>query len=218
MPSQPATRPARASAESAATLRRVVSRWEVVALSVNSVIGSGVYLLPGAAAALLGFWSLPAGALAAGAVLLVTLCCAEASSRFDQAGGGDLYAREAFGDLVGFEVGWMTWLARVASVGSLSAGFAQAMAYLVPAAGAGWMRAAAIVVPLVVLTAINVAGVEAGARTAVVLAIAKLLPLAIFIAAGLFAVSWPVAAAQTATRDGGLAPAAVLLLFAYAGF
>ena len=36
------------------TLRRVVTRWELVALSLNDVIGSGVYLLPAAAAALLG--------------------------------------------------------------------------------------------------------------------------------------------------------------------
>ena len=35
------------------TLRRVVTRWELVALSLNDVIGSGVYLLPDAAAALL---------------------------------------------------------------------------------------------------------------------------------------------------------------------
>ena len=51
------------------SLLRVVSRGQVVALSVNSVIGSGIFLLPGTAAALLGFASLPAMALAAVAVL-----------------------------------------------------------------------------------------------------------------------------------------------------
>jgi basic amino acid/polyamine antiporter, APA family len=209
-------RPARGS--DGGTLRRAVSRWEVVALAINSVIGSGIFLLPGTAAALLGVWSLPAVLLAAVAVLLIVLCFAEASSRFDQPGAAYLYARAAFGDLVGFEVGWMTWLARVATIATLTVGFARAIAYLIPAAGDGWVRLAAIAFPVVTLTAVNVIGVEAGARTGVVLTIGKLVPLAVFIGAGLFAASWSTAAAQTPTQDGGLAPAAILLLFAYAGF
>jgi amino acid transporter len=190
----------------------------VVALAINSVIGSGIFLLPGTAAALLGVWSLPAVLLAAAAVLLIVLCFAEASSRFDEPGGAYVYARAAFGDLIGFEVGWMTWLARVATIATLSAGFAQALAYLLPAAGDGWVRAAAIAFPVVALTAINVVGVEAGARTGVLLTVGKLVPLAVFIGAGLFAASWTIAAAQAPGRQGGVAQAAILLLFAYAGF
>ena len=100
------------------TLRRAVSRWQVVALALNGVVGSGVYLLPAAAAALLGPASLWAVLLAGGVVLLVVLCFAEAASHFDEPGGAYLYAGEAFGPLVGFEVGWMSWLARVATVAS----------------------------------------------------------------------------------------------------
>lgn len=200
------------------TLRRAVTRGQVVALSINSVIGSGIFLLPGTAAAVLGFWSLPAMALAAVAVLLIVLCFAEAGSRFDEAGGSYLYTRAAFGDLIGFEVGWMTWLARVATVASLSAGFARAITFVWPAASAGWERVATIAAPIVLLTLINVIGVEAGARTNVVLVIGKLIPLATFIVAGLFAASWSVAVAQKPMREGGLAEAAILLLFAYAGF
>ncbi len=87
-------------------------------------------------------------ALAAVAVLLIVLCFAEAGSRFDEAGGSYLYTRAAFGDLVGFEVGWMTWLARVATVASLSAGFARAITFLWPAASAGWERVATIAAPI----------------------------------------------------------------------
>ncbi|MBD3851178.1 MAG: amino acid permease, partial [Acidobacteria bacterium] len=108
------------------TLRRVVSRWQIVALALNDVVGSGVYLLPAAAAAMLGPASLWAVALAGLAVLLIVLCFAEASSHFEEPGSAYLYAREAFGAFIGFEIGWMTWLARVASVASLSVGFALA--------------------------------------------------------------------------------------------
>jgi hypothetical protein len=42
------------SSPPAPTLVRGISRWQIVGLSINDVIGSGVYLLPAAAAALLG--------------------------------------------------------------------------------------------------------------------------------------------------------------------
>ncbi len=176
--------------QSGTGFRRAVSRWEIVGLSVNDVVGSGVYLLPAAAAAILGPTSVWAVILAGFAVLLLVLCFAEAGSYFDRPGGAYLYTREAFGELVGFEVGWMTWLARVSSVASLSVGFAQALGYLWPETQAGIGRTLAITLPLLALTAINIVGVKSGVRTAVFLAITKTLPLFVFIGAGLFAMSW----------------------------
>lgn len=200
-------------------MRRVVSRWEIVAFSINDVIGSGVYLLPAAAAAILGWVSVGAVVLAGFAVLLLVLCFAEAATHFDGPGSAYLYTREAFGELVGFEVGWMTWLARVASVASLSVGFARALGYLWPAANEGTGRTLSIVLPLLALTAINVIGVKSGVRTAVLLAITKTLPLLIFVLAGIFFVDWSLATSVTPKPEAGtLGDAVLLLLFAYAGF
>ena len=199
-------------------LKRAVSRWEIVALALNDVVGSGVYLLPAAAAALLGAASLWAVAVAGLLVLLVVLCFAEASSYFDQPGSAYLYARAAFGDLVGFQVGWMSWLTRVVSLASLSAGLAQALTYVWPAAESGWGRSLAITLPLLALTALNVVGIRSGVRTAVFLVAAKLVPLLVFVAAGLFVARWQQVLAQEVTQPGGLGEAALLLLFAYAGF
>jgi amino acid transporter len=201
-----------------ATLKRAVSRWQIVALALNGVVGSGVYLLPAAAAALLGPASLWAVVLAGGIVLLVVLCFAEAASYFDQPGSSYLYARHAFGPLVGFEVGWMLWLARVASVASLSVGFAQALSYLIPAVEQGWPRMLAIILPLLALTAINIVGVRSGANTAVVLVLGKMIPLGIFVSVGFFAVSMSTVSGQQATKEGGLAGAALILIFAFGGF
>jgi basic amino acid/polyamine antiporter, APA family len=234
------------------SLVRAVSRWQIVGLVLNDVIGSGVYLLPAGAAALLGGASVGAVVLAGVAVLLVVLCFAEAASHFDQPGSAYLYAREAFGELIGFEVGWMTWLARVASVASLAVAFAQALGYLWPAAaGIGWGRGAAIVLPVLGLTALNVIGIRSGVRTAVFLAVAKIVPLVVFVSAGTVAIlrtggltaavravaggaavaagavgaaagAVPGAAAVGAGGGGPgwhrLGAAALLLLYAYAGF
>ena len=203
---------------SSASLRRVVTRWEIVGISLNDVIGSGIYLLPAAAAALLGtasVWAVLGAALVVG---MVVLCFAEASSYFEEPGSAYLYTRVAFGDFLGFEVGWMAWLTRVAAVASLSVGFAQALEFLVPAVGAGWPRVVAIAVPLVGLGAINVAGVKAGVRAASLLVVAKLAPLLVFVLIGAFHVSADVMGTQRATQPGDLGAAALLLLFAFAGF
>jgi basic amino acid/polyamine antiporter, APA family len=200
------------------TLRRDVSRWEVVGLSLNDVIGSGVYLLPAAAAALLGPASLWAVILAGLAVLLLVLCFAEAGSHFDEPGSGYVYTREAFGDFVGFEVGWMTWLARVASVASLSNGFALALTFLWPGAATGTNRVLVITLPLLFFMWINVVGVRYGARLAVGLTITKILPLLFLIVVGLPAVDWSLVFPAPVPSTAGLGEAAILLLFAYAGF
>jgi amino acid transporter len=165
--------------------------------------------------------------LAGFAVLLLVLCFAEAASHFDEPGSGYLYTREAFGDFVGFEVGWMTWLARVASVASLSNGFYQALTFLrdqfEPIASLWpepeWLaRAVIIAVPLAILTWINVVGVKHGARAAVGLTIAKVVPLVVLVAVGVFAIDWSRVFPVPTPDTGGLGEATLLLLFAYAGF
>lgn len=197
---------------------RVVSRWQIVGLAINDVIGSGIYLLPAATALLLGPASLWAVLLAGVAVSLLVLCYAQAASYFDQPGGGYLYAREAFGRFVGFEIGWMIWLTRIASAAALSNGLASAIGHVWPAANGGIWKIVIIVVSLGLLTGINIVGVKSAARTGVALVVAKLLPLLLFVGIGVFHADWSLALALGPPPLGNLGEAALLLLFAYAGF
>lgn len=202
-------------------LLRAVGRWQLLGLSINDVVGSGIYLLPAAAFALLGSFSVWAVLLAGATVALLVLCYAKAASYFDVQGGSYLYAREAFGPFVGFQVGWTIWLTRVSVAASLSNGLADAVARFVPAADSGGGRVAVIVLSLALLTAINSVGVRWAAHAATGLVIGKIAPLLVFILIGLPYVDWGMA------FDGALPPlqdrtrlgeAALLLLFAYAGF
>jgi APA family basic amino acid/polyamine antiporter len=199
-------------------LLRAVSRWQIVSLSVNDVIGSGVYFLPATVALSLGPAS-PLAVLAAGlCVLLVVLCFAEAGSLFDKPGGAYVYTRAAFGDFIGFEVGWMTWMARISAAASLSVGFSRALVPLWEGFADGWVRNAAITLSLLGLTAINVIGVKHGARTAVVLVLGKVAPLVVLIFVGIFAVDWSRVVPTSMPDSQALGGSALLLLYAYAGF
>ena len=186
---------------------------------MNDVVGSGVYLiLPVAAVQLLGpasVWAILGAGLA---VLLLVLCFAEAASHFDRPGGAIVYTRAAFGDFVGFEVGWMTWIARIASVASLSVFFARALGYLWPEANSGAGQALTIGLELAVLTWINVRGIKSGARTAVVLAFGKLVPLFLLVIVGVFAVQWDRLFPVPTPDRANFMKAALLVLYAYSGF
>jgi len=177
-----------------------------------------VYLLPAAAAALLGPSSI-FGIVGAGlAVALLVLCFAEAATHFDEPGGAYLYTREAFGPFIGFSVGWMTWLARIASVASLANGFALAAGFLWPAAASGTPRAAIVFGLVTLLAWINVLGVRHAANTAVALLIAKIVPLALFVVLGAFFVEGQRLGDLELPTPAALGEASLLLLFAYAGF
>jgi amino acid transporter len=96
--------------------------------------------------------------------------------------------------------------------------FARAVGYLWDGANHGLGQAATIVLPLLALTWINVVGVKSGARTAVFLAWGKVLPLVLLILVGIFAVDWHRVFPVPTPERANFMKAALLVLFAYAGF
>jgi len=199
-------------------LRRALGRWDLTAIGVNQVIGGSIFLLPAQVAAVLGAWSAIAIGVMGLVSLSIALCFAELASRFDGTGGPYLYTRRAFGDFFGFEVGWMQWFTRAASQATIMAGTTLALGYYWPAAVAGWPRAVVILTITAALAWVNVRGIRQGALVVNALTIAKLLPLAIFIVAGLTFVESsrlttlpPLSVRQA--LSGGL-----LLIFMYGGY
>ena len=121
-------------------LKRSLGLGAVIALGINGVIGQGIFLLPGKAAGLMGPASLVGIGIAAVLCLLIALCFAEVGSRFSSTGGAYVYAREAFGDFIGFEVGWMTCCVAVISWAALANGFTLVLGTFIPQVAEGWLQ------------------------------------------------------------------------------
>src|SRR5436305_3916376 len=130
--------------EQTGKLVRTVGFWGLVAMCINAVVGSGVFLLPTESYKILGPFSLWAPLIFSVPVFILVLCFAEASSHFSEPGGAYLYAKTAFGDCIGFETGWMNWLARVTSLAALSNGFVGSLARIFPSLGTASARNAVI--------------------------------------------------------------------------
>jgi APA family basic amino acid/polyamine antiporter len=203
-------------------LVRAIGRWSLVALVVNSIIGSGVFGLPSAVAGLIGNYS-PYAVLAAGAGMSVIIACfAEVASRFQQAGGPYLYARAAFGRLMGIQTAWMLWLGQVAAPAANANLFVIYLGEFFPHAKDPLPRALILTLLVGLLTVINIRGVRAGAQVSNLFTAAKLVPLFAVIILGILVLQahhWQIA--SPAIANPGISQwlkAMLLLVFAYGGF
>src|SRR2546421_9936161 len=199
-------------------LVRGIRKWDLVAFTVNAVIGAGIFGLPAKAFSLIGSYSLIAFFVCAFVVLLIILCFAEVSSRFDETGGPYTYARAAFGPTVAFEVGWLSWLARLTAFAANCNLMVSYLAFFCPAANNAVPRAIVIVLVVLALTTINILGVRQAAIAGDVFTIGKLLPMLIFIAIGLFFLNPHAFALGARPATGAFSQSVLLLLYAFTGF
>lgn len=200
------------------SLKRSLGLATVVSLGINGVIGQGVFLLPGKAAAQMGPSMIVALALGGLLCFLIALCFAEVSARFDGTGGAYLYARKAFGDFVGFEVGWMTLCVGIISWAALSNGFTEVLSYFVPEVKEGWIQKAVALSIITLLTVVNWMGAKSGAAVVKFFTVAKMIPLTVFVLVGLFFIEPTHFAPFAPHGPAPLAETTLMLLYAYAGF
>ena len=205
----------------ATALVRTIGRWSLVALVLNSIIGSGVFALPGTTAARLGTLA-PFAWLAAALVIAVIMACfAEVASRFTGAGGPYLYAQAAFGRFIGLQMGWMAYLVRITAAATNINVFTAYLAEFWAPAGDRAGAAAVAALLLGLLAAVNLRGVSGGARLSSIFAVAKVVPLILFLALGIGYAFRHGGFATPAVADptaGGWLQAILLLIFAYGGF
>ncbi len=68
-------------------LVRGLGRWDLTAVAINTIIGTGIFILPAGVFKLIGSYSLLAFVACAVIVGLIVVCFSEVSSRFETTGG-----------------------------------------------------------------------------------------------------------------------------------
>ncbi len=116
------------------TLARQLGVWSAIAIVVGSMIGSGIFRVPSAAAAQVGT---PGGMMlvwvVGGAVALCgALTLAELAALYPRAGGIYVYLNEAYGSLTAFLVGWLFLVIAPVSIGAVALVFAEYLGRLFP--------------------------------------------------------------------------------------
>jgi basic amino acid/polyamine antiporter, APA family len=199
-------------------LARVIGVGGLASVAINTIVGSGIFGLPGIAAAMLGPAAVLAYLVCALLIGLVGLCFAEAGSRMGGCGGLYNYATESFGPIVGGIAGTLLWTANsvIASAAVINL-LVETIALRVPAAAGGMGRVLIIVAVYAVLATVNIRGVRAGTRLSLVLVVVKIAPLVLLILAGMFIVNAANLQVVTVPAASQVAQASVVLFFAFMG-
>ena len=198
-------------------LVRALGVRSLTASIVNMTIGAGIFVLPAVVAGGLGTAAPVAYILCATLMALIVSCFAAAGSRVSLTGGLYAYVGVAFGPFVGFLAGVMYQLMAAFAVASVASAFAGSI-------GAVWApvttppgRAVLLIVVIAVLAAVNVRGVRFGAWLVETATVAKLLPLVVLVAVGLWSVNPDYVKLPAFPAPSALGRTAIVLIFAFLG-
>ena len=205
-------------AKGALDLKRDIGIFGAAFLALNSMIGAGIFALPGKIAINAGLLS-PWLFLVVGALFIsVVLTFAELSSYYDETGGPVLYATTAFGPLVGFSTGWAIFISRMTAFAANANVMAIYLASLHDLFASQMARGLIISVVTLGLTWANVMGVKDGLRTMAVLTFLKVTPLILMVLIGLQHVSGATLIPGGPLVVEELGSTTLLLIYAYVGF
>ncbi|HYD87231.1 MAG TPA: amino acid permease [Vitreimonas sp.] len=194
--------------------------WACWSLTVGTMIGSGVFMLP-AVLAPHGLLSFGGWLITGGGSILLALMLGRLAARTTRTGGPYVYAHDAFGDLTGFLVVWGYWISYCLAVPAIAIAFVGYLGVFVPAiaASALWQAAAALAL-IWALTLVNVRGVRESAAVQIAMTLLKIAPLLLIVALG-FASGDPDNLPAFNPADAPLAPTlaatALLTMWAFSG-
>lgn len=226
--------------ESENTLNRCLSKWDLTFLGVGAIIGTGIFVLTGIAAATQAGAAVVLSFVIAGfACAFAALSYAELAAAVGGCGSAYGYSYAAFGELIAWIIGWDLLLEYAISVAAVANGWAgyfnnalTAIGFALPDSltkapklgGIINLPASAIILILMMLL---IAGVKHSAKINNIMVAVKLVTIAIFISLAMFNVNpenWhpfmPFGWFETLEngKTVGVFAGASIVFFAYVGF
>jgi basic amino acid/polyamine antiporter, APA family len=198
-------------------LVRSVGVWPLAAGIFSMIVGAGIFTAPAGLAAGVGAYA-PLVFLACGLAMgSVAICFAEGGSRVATSGGVYGFVDTAFGQPTAFVIGTLFWVSCVLSNGGVAAALADVIVTLFPPSLAAVVRRVVVVGVVGSVALVNIGGVARGSKLVAATATLKLVPLALFVVAGVTAVHGK-NFSQTVHPDlAGLDRAMILAVFAFMG-
>lgn len=204
-------------------LKRKLSLFDVTNLVVGTIVGADIYIAAAFGAAFLGPASLVAWVIAGLMAIIIALSFAECSSVLPRAGGPYIYAKEAFGDFIGFLVGWSLLIAGWSALAVFPLAFVAYLQYFFPSISFVLQTVVKIIFVLF-LAFINYVGAKDAGIANDILTLIKVTPIIILTLIGIgYFLFNPNVLVSNFTPFlplglGGLGSAIVLVFWAYVGF
>ena len=145
-------------------LSRSMNLFDIICLGINGIIGAGIFLLPGKLAAVAGQSSILIFAICGLLCLAIALCFAEMGGIYQETGGAYIYARNTFGPMIGFMVGWMMWLSAIIGWAAMARGLLLYLQFFSPSLSEGRIGEIIVISLILGLGVVNFFGVKIGTR------------------------------------------------------
>ena len=110
-------------------LKKTISFKVILLITINSIMGTGIWFLTSAGAKYAGPASLVSWGILSLISVYIAMCFAELTSMFPKAGGVYEFAKQAYGRFWSFVIGWTTSIAGSVTIAMLLLG---ALQYLIP--------------------------------------------------------------------------------------
>src|SRR6476659_1367510 len=211
-------------------LRRSLSAWDLTLLGIGAIIGTGIFVLTGTAAANQAGPAIMMSYFAAGlACAFAALCYAEFASMIPIAGSAYTYAYATLGEVVAWMIGWDLILEYAVGSMTVAIGWSGYMQRLLGGVGIelpAWMQSAppvgVINLPATIIVlgimVLLVVGVRESARFNALMVLIKGAAILFFIAAGATYVKPANWTPFMPYGFSGVMAAAAVVFFAYIGF
>jgi APA family basic amino acid/polyamine antiporter len=198
-------------------LVRAMGPLALAASIVNVVVGAGIFAVPAALAANIGPYAPLAFLACALAIGAVAICFAEGGSRIPTSGGAYGYVNAAFGPLAGYVAGTLLWLSNALACGGIAAALGEVAGTVLPPQFKATAKLVVVIGVVGGIALVNLGGVARAARLVTAVTLLKLIPLALFVIAGMTAIRRANFASVSHPGTADLGRALILALFTFTG-
>jgi basic amino acid/polyamine antiporter, APA family len=198
-------------------LKRTISIWGLSANIINTIVGAGIFVIPGIVAAGLGSASIFAYLFCGTLIILVMLCFAEVGSKISHPGGIYAYIEETFGKYAGFIAAILFLIATVSSDAAIANALADIIGSFFPFFQDTWIKILFFMLLFSGLAIINVKGTKEGVRFVMIITFMKIIPLLAIVLIGFKDIDITNLYWKTVPSLKDLGEMSLILIFAFQG-
>ena len=166
--------------------KRVLTLFDGICIIVGTIIGAGIFEIPGLVAGQLGGvnWVIAIWIIGGCVALIGAVCFAELTTVYPEPGGDYAYLKRGYHKRVGFAFSWAAfWIIRPGNIGSMALIFGKFANQIFELPRYGTLIYAVLII--VILSATNLLGVTVGKSTQNVLTVAKVIGILLIVVAAM---------------------------------
>ena len=198
-------------------LKREISFLGLSSNIINTVIGSGIFVLPAIIAAALGAASILAYVFCGILITLMMLCTAEVASKITATGGVYIYIEKTFGKYPGFLTVCLLLLSTITGVGAIANAIVNVIFELFPFIEGEIVRILFFLFMFSGLGYINIIGLKKGVGFVKIITIIKIAPLLLIVLIGFKDVDLTNLVWESTPTIGQIGTTSLVLFFAFTG-